>query len=129
MLLFNILPAQASVLDSQIGLGTDSSDIKDVFIGTGGEEDPRNLVVEIIKYFITFLGLIFTILIIWGGFRWMKAGGNEQEVASAKKTVVAAVIGMVIILAAYAITYFIAELTYDAIDGNLSLFNENIRIL
>src|SRR3989339_740431 len=53
------------------------------------------------------VGLIFFILIFYGGFSWMIARGNEQKVEKAKNTVIAASIGLVIVLASYAITILI----------------------
>ena len=56
-----------------------------------------------------FLGLI-----IYGGFLWMTAGGNEENVGKAKKTIYYAVIGMLIIFAAYSITYFAFRIAFKA---------------
>ena len=56
---------------------------------------------------LSFLGIAFMILIIYGGFMWMFARGNDQAVGKAKEIIQAAVIGLVIVLSAYAITTFI----------------------
>ena len=53
---------------------------------------------------LAFIGVLFLILMIYGGFTWMLALGNEQEVTRAKDLIYSAVIGLVIVLAAYAIT-------------------------
>jgi hypothetical protein len=47
------------------------------------------------------------VITIIAGYQWMTAGGNEEQVAKAKKNISNAVIGLIIILAAYAITWFI----------------------
>lgn len=60
-----------------------------------------------IKIFLSFLGVIFTILIIYGGYIWMMAKGKEDEVNRAKDIFMNATIGLGIVIAAYAITYFI----------------------
>lgn len=117
--IFLVLPLEASILKDQVGIGTESTDIKDVFQDPGTDEDPRDVIVSIIKYFITFLGLIFTILIILGGFRWMTAGGSEEKVNNAKKTVITASIGMVVILSAYAITVFVSSFVFDSLEGTI----------
>lgn len=57
-----------------------------------------------VGFFLAFTGVSFMILIIVAGTIWMNAGGNEQAVTKAKDTIIAAVIGLVITLAAYAIT-------------------------
>lgn len=56
---------------------------------------------------LSFLGIAFMILIIYGGFMWMFARGNDQAVGKAKEIIQAAVIGLVIVMSAYAITTFI----------------------
>ncbi len=61
----------------------------------------------IIKIFLGFLGIIFIILVIWAGYNWMTAGGNEEKVSKARTTIYRAIIGLVITVSAYAITYFI----------------------
>ncbi len=69
--------------------------------------DPLVMVSSIIQIALSLLGVIFLILVIYGGFLWMTAAGDEGKVDSAKKIITAAVIGLVIILSAYAITWFI----------------------
>jgi hypothetical protein len=56
---------------------------------------------------LSFIGVIFMLLMIYGGFTWMVARGNEQEVGKAKEIITGAVIGLVIVMLAYAITKFI----------------------
>jgi type IV secretory pathway VirB2 component (pilin) len=60
-----------------------------------------------ISAFLGLLGIIFIILIIYAGFNWMTAGGDEEKVKLAKDTLIRAVIGLIIIIAAYSITYFV----------------------
>lgn len=71
-----------------------------------GNTDLRDSVQFGINVFLSILALIAVILILVGGFRWMTAGGNDDKIASAKKTLVAALIGLVIIFAAWAIVLF-----------------------
>lgn len=61
----------------------------------------------IISVVLGFVGVIFLGLTLYGGFIWMIARGNEQEIEKAKKLIEAAVIGLAIVFAAYAITYFV----------------------
>ncbi len=56
---------------------------------------------------LAFVGVIFLILMIYGGFLWMTAQGNDQQVEKAKNLITAAIIGLIIIFAAYAITAYI----------------------
>jgi hypothetical protein len=53
---------------------------------------------------MSFLGIIAVCLIIWAGFLWMTARGNEDKVKEAQTIIKTSIIGLVIILAAWAIT-------------------------
>ncbi|MBP9732269.1 MAG: hypothetical protein KBD29_02305 [Candidatus Magasanikbacteria bacterium] len=82
--------------------------------------DARVVIIEIINLALTFLGLIAVILILWGGFKWMTAGGNDENVEAAKKIIIAAVIGLAIILSAYAIANFFISNIGEAVDVDLT---------
>ena len=60
-----------------------------------------------VKTFLSILGIIFIALMLYGGFLWMTAGGKEEQLTKAKELIQAAVIGLIIIVAAYAISFFI----------------------
>lgn len=59
---------------------------------------------KIIGIALSFLGLIFFVLMIYGGFLWMSARGDGGQVTKAKDLIEAATIGLIIILSAYAVT-------------------------
>ena len=61
----------------------------------------------VIKAFLGLLGIIFVILIITAGYNWMTAAGEEEKVNKAKDTLKRAMIGLIIVVSAYAITYFV----------------------
>ena len=62
---------------------------------------------NIIDYLMGFLGLIAVVIVLVGGFQWMTAAGNEDKVKTAKKTLSAGIIGLVIVLAAWGIARFV----------------------
>lgn len=62
---------------------------------------------QLIRVVLSTLGLIAIAITIWGGFRWMTAGGSEDKVDEAKKILYSGIIGIVIILSAYAMTNFV----------------------
>jgi len=76
-----------------------------------GGSDPSStlgeIVASVISGFLALLGVIFIILIILGGYKWMMARGNEDQVKEATESIRRAIIGLIIIIAAYAITYFV----------------------
>ena|SRR6056297_1329398 len=61
----------------------------------------------LIQILLSFLGIVFVILMIYGGYLWMTAHGNDDQLTKAKKLMTAAIIGIVVVLAAYAITWFV----------------------
>lgn len=61
----------------------------------------------VIQTLLGFVGALFIILVIYGGFMWMIAGGDSSKVQKAKDIIVKAVIGLVIIMSSYAIVYTI----------------------
>jgi VIT1/CCC1 family predicted Fe2+/Mn2+ transporter len=64
---------------------------------------------QIITTILSFLGVFFLVLTIIAGYQWMTAGGNQEQVKQAQKRLTNAVIGLVIVLAAYAITVLITS--------------------
>jgi hypothetical protein len=69
----------------------------------------KGTVVRIIQWALGFLGLVAVIFIIYGGFIWMTAAGNEEKVMQAKKTLTSAATGLVIILLAWALVTFVVK--------------------
>jgi len=73
------------------------------------DTDPRDVVANVIQVVLGFLGTIAVVLIIVAGFQWMTAAGSEDKIAKAKKIMTAAVIGLVIVLMAYALSTFVID--------------------
>jgi hypothetical protein len=77
------------------------------FKDSAGQQSLTATVSVIIKAFLGLLGIIFIIMLLLAGFNWMTAGGEEEKVNKAKDTIKRAIIGLIIIVAAYAITHFV----------------------
>ncbi len=58
---------------------------------------------------LSFVGVLFLILMIYAGILWMTSQGNEQQVAKAKDMLINGIIGLIIVFAAYTITSFIGS--------------------
>jgi len=69
----------------------------------------------IIKTFLSLLGIIFLVLMLYGGYLWMTDRGGGKDVEKAKGVIQAAVIGLVIVLAAYTITFFVINKLGDTL--------------
>jgi len=74
------------------------------------ETDVPSIVGRIIAGLFSAVGLIFFLLLIYGGLLWMTSRGNEQNVTKAKELLISAVIGLLIVLAGYAISRFVISL-------------------
>ena len=69
----------------------------------------------VIQAFLSILGVLFLIYILYAGYHWMTAQGDEEKVTKAKDTIQRAVIGLIVTIGAYAITYFVIQkLVIDA---------------
>ena len=66
-----------------------------------------DIVVVVINGVLGLLGIIFLSLTFYAGFLWMTAQGNEDNVTKAKNILTTSIIGIIIIVAAYAITNFV----------------------
>jgi len=111
-LLIIFLPAitQAGVLNEALtSVGQTNQEAK-----LADADNPAFLVGSIIRYTLGILGIIFVILIIYGGFLWMMAGGNEESVGKAKKFITNATIGLIIVILSYAISLFIINVILKA---------------
>ena len=83
--------------------------------GLGAVATPLPVIVGNIIYgALSLTGIIFVILIIYGGFYWMQARGNTEDVQKAKKIIESAIIGIVIIALAFAITNFVIDRLVEA---------------
>jgi hypothetical protein len=79
-----------------------------------GTKDIREGVMNVVNVLLGFLGILAIIIILWGGFRWLTSGGNEEKVGEAKKIITAGIIGLVIIFTAYAIAAFVVSSLLEA---------------
>lgn len=81
------------------------------------ERTLSEIIAVAIKAILTLLGIVFLVLMIYGGFKWMKASGRESDVESAKKIIENAIIGLILVFGAYALTVFISSGLVTAATG------------
>jgi hypothetical protein len=80
------------------------------FTRVDGETALMETIGIIIKTGLSLLGVIFIILIIYAGYNWMTARGEEEKVTKAKETIWRAIIGLIILVSSYAIWTIIANI-------------------
>ncbi|HCC83447.1 TPA: hypothetical protein DEP96_01200 [Candidatus Uhrbacteria bacterium] len=87
-----------------------TSDLLDTSFGDTaglGQADLKTTIGNLIRVMLGFLGVVAVIIILLGGFKWMTAGGNDEKVQEAKNLIIAGIIGLAIILSAFAIASFV----------------------
>lgn len=77
--------------------------------GANTYEKPQELIGAGISAALTLVGLIFLILMIYAGYLWLTARGEEEPINKAKKIIVSSIIGFVLVASAYSITFFIGN--------------------
>jgi len=101
MLAFLAKPAFAQPTAGTTGLeeaGTIAG-LSDLFGGRG----IKGVIGLVIKGLLSLLGMVFLILVIWGGFKWMTSQGNADKIKEAKGLIVNAAIGLAIVVTSYVI--------------------------
>lgn len=66
-----------------------------------------SVIAFVIQAALSLLGIIFLVIIVFAGYRWMTAAGNEEAIKKSQEAIKRAIIGLIIVLMAYAITYFV----------------------
>jgi len=56
---------------------------------------------------LSFIGVLFLVLMIYAGITWMTSQGNEQKISKAKSLIMDSIIGIIIVFAAYVLTTFL----------------------
>lgn len=108
LVMFLLLPFFAFAQNSTISLLQEVAE-------TGGYEGGVDefslslLIGDVIYGFLSLLGVIFVVLMIYGGFKWMKASGRSDEVEKAQNIIRQAIIGLIITVSSYAISIFVFE--------------------
>ncbi len=100
LLTFAAVPVMAQTLDLGLSYGAETG------LGT---KDVRTTISKIINVFLSLLGIIAVVIVLMGGFTWMTAGGDETKVKKATGLIRSGVIGLAIILSAYAIATFVIK--------------------
>ena len=62
-----------------------------------------NIIGSFVKKILPYVGSLFFAMFVYGGFLWFSAGGDSKRVDQSKKTLTSAIIGLAIIMGAYAL--------------------------
>ena len=83
-------------------------------LAAGDTKNPEVMIGAVFRNVLVFLGVVFFLLVVYGGILWMTAAGNEEKVTKAKKILISASIGIGVVLGAYFITYLIIYIFQSA---------------
>jgi hypothetical protein len=93
--------AANSVNDARQGAG---------LTGSGGSTTKLSDVIKAIVNIISaIVGVVAVIMIIIGGMRYVTSGGDSNNVASAKNTVLYAIIGLIVVAMAQVVVHFVIK--------------------
>lgn len=107
------VPSIALAQDTNFGL----DQLSNINLGTNSLQDTIAIFINVI---LGFLGIVAFIIILLGGFKWMTSGGDEDKIGEAKKLMGAGVVGMAIVLAAWAVASFVINQLASATDSPIS---------
>jgi TRAP-type C4-dicarboxylate transport system permease small subunit len=112
LILVNVVPAQADqgLVDHQVGLNAIGTTAYNSKVPT----DVRITVMRILTVVLNFLGIIFFGLTIFAGFKYMTAAGNEDKAKESLDMIRNAIIGLLIVLMAWAITRYVVTIMSQA---------------
>lgn len=79
----------------------------DTAAGSGNTLNEK--IAKIINILSALIGVVAVFMIIFAGFRYITSGGNDSGVAAAKKTILYALIGLVIVALAQLIVKFVIK--------------------
>ena len=86
-------------------LGTDTDNTTDL----GLNKNLGEIMGMVIQAALALVGMIFLILMIYAGYLWMTASGNQEQAEKARSIITMAVTGLVVVMAAYAVTVFVSS--------------------
>ena len=95
--MFSALLAAAS--DISLKPGGDFSGLRNLTIG--------GIVSGLIRLVLVIAALVFFFILVIGGIRWIASGGDKAQTENARNQITAALVGLVIVFAAWAIVQLI----------------------
>ncbi|MFH1291984.1 MAG: hypothetical protein ABIH87_02195 [bacterium] len=117
ILIISLLMVQTVLAGPAINQYTGSVAGKSGFDTVVTQTTLSEMIGKIIKNVLTFAGTIFLALTVYAGILWMTAGGKEEQVEKANKMLYTAVIGLIIVFAAYGITTFVMWAVFGSSGG------------
>jgi len=104
-LIFGLAPVSADLTENvmgQVKAGAETAQFSEAI-------DPRLAIMGVVRMILAVTGIVFTILIFYGGYNYFTSHGEEEKAEKGGKIMRMAIIGLIIILFSYSITLFIGS--------------------
>lgn len=73
------------------------------------ESDVVKIGGNVLNVILSFVGVLFLLVMMAGGFLWMTAGGKATQTDAAKKLLLTGIIGLIVVVSAYAISAWVGD--------------------
>jgi len=83
------------------------------------------LIGMLISAVLGILGVILLVLVVYAGFLWMTAAGDDKKIKKAKDILASAVVGLIIVVASYSISTFVIGALQGTANGASNISNQN----
>lgn len=113
MLILSFLMAAQVALADVTSDNLDITATKGYGVAPNKATTPEVIIGKIIGAGLAFLGVIFFCLILYAGLGWILSMGNEEKINQSKDMIVAAILGLIVVLGAYAITKLVGLIFSD----------------
>ena len=77
--------------------------------------DLREVAINLINIMLSALGVIFLLIVLYGGFLWMIAGGNDDQASKGRKVIGNGMAGLLVIFLSMAITTYVFSVLVAAV--------------
>lgn len=102
-----------SVSAASLDLSNSLEDVNDeTGLSDAGLEETLGTLINIA---LSLLGIVFLLLTLYAGWLWMTAQGDSKKTDKARDILITAVVGLVILLSAYAISSFVIDNVQSAV--------------
>lgn len=105
ILLIGVIGVIAALINAEPALAVD------------GAAQTESFIKNIVKTLVGLAGAVAVVFMVIGGFHYITSSGNPEKLDQAKKTLLYSGIGLVIVIAAYAIVDFVAGIARSSFGG------------
>jgi hypothetical protein len=73
---------------------------------------PTQIISNLIRLLFFVAGIVALFRLLLGGFEWVQSGGEDEKVAKAQSSIVASVIGLVVMIAVLSLVIFLEQVVF-----------------